>query len=169
MRRQDKLKVIMEANQRLEASYLNGKGLVNEALNKELKEFGPDLQKKLTSLGFKTKLMVNQDAHDVRQQVANSNPKEMLALINYYNYSGSELLNVIVHKDNNKYLEKLVSYFSLPKTEYGPDKEIGWYVKNVRSVNPGDIVVTQIYGGQVSFYRAGEKGSTQQTQSRMKS
>jgi hypothetical protein len=31
MRRQDKLKVIMEANQRLEESYLNGKGLINEA------------------------------------------------------------------------------------------------------------------------------------------
>jgi hypothetical protein len=142
---------------------------LNEALNKELKEFGPDLQKKLTDLGFKVNLKVNQDVHADHQQVVNSNPKEMLALINYYNYSGSELLNVTVHKDNAKYLEKLVAYFNLSKTEYGPDKEIGWYVKNVRNVNPGDIVVTQIYGGQVSFYRAGEKGSTQQTQSRMKS
>ncbi len=142
---------------------------LNEALNKELKEFGPDLQKKLTDLGFKVNLKVNQDVHADHQQVVNSNPKEMLALINYYNYSGSELLNVTVHKDNAKYLEKLVAYFNLPKTEYGPDKEIGWYVKNVRNVNPGDIVVTQIYGGQVSFYRAGEKGSTQQIQSRMKS
>jgi hypothetical protein len=169
MRRQDKLKVIMEANQRLEVSYLNGKGLVNEALNKELKEFGPYLEKKLISLGFKVKLKINQDVHTEHQEVVNSNPKEMLALINYYNYSGSELLNVTVHKDNAKYLEKLVSYFNLPKTEYGPNKEVSWYVKNVRNVNPGDIVITQIYGGQVSFYRAGEKGSTQQIQSRRKS
>ena len=55
------------------------------------------------------------------------------------------------YKNFPKYLEKLVSYFNLPKTEYGPDKEVGWYVKNVRNVNPGDIIVTQIYGGQVSF------------------
>ena len=169
MRRQDKLKVITEANQRLEKNYLKGKGLVNEALNKELKDFVPDLEKKLTSLGFKTELVVNQNAHELQQKVVNSDPKEMLALINYYNYSGSELLNIVVHKDNHKYLEKLVSYFNLSKTEYGPDKEIGWYVKNIRNVNPGDIIVTQIYGGQVSFYRAGEKGSTQQTQSRIKS
>lgn len=169
MRRQDKLKVIAEANQRLEKSYLKDKGLINEALNKELKDFGPDLQKKLTSLGFKVELRINKDVQELFQQVVNSNPKDMLALINYYNYSGSELLNVTVNKDNTKYLEKLVSYFNLPKTEYGPNKEIGWYTKNIRNVNPGDIVVTQIYGGQVSFYRAGEKGSTQQTLSRMKS
>ena len=77
---------------------------LNEALNKELKEFGPDLQKKLTDLGFKVNLKVNQDVHADHQQVVNSNPKEMLALINYYNYSGSELLNVTVHKDNAKYI-----------------------------------------------------------------
>lgn len=169
MRRQDKYKVIMEANQRLEKNYLKYKGLVNEALNKELKEFGPDLQKKLTSLGFKVELKINQNVHELFQQVVNSNPKDMLALINYYNYSGSELLNVTVHKDNAKYLEKLVSYFNLPKTEYGPNKSIGWYTKNIRNVNPGDIVVTQIYGGQVSFYRAGEKDPGRKTLSRMQS
>ena len=169
MRKQDKYKNIEQVNLMLENSYLKSKGLLNEALNKELKEFGPDLQKKLTSLGFKVALKINEDVPKLHEQVVNSNPKDMLALINYYNYSGSELLNVTVHKDNTKYLEKLVSYFNLSKTEYGPDKEIGWYTKNIRNVNPGDIVVTQIYGGQVSFYRAGEKGSTQQTLSRMKS
>jgi hypothetical protein len=139
---------------------------INEALNKELKEFGPDLQKRLSTLGFNVKLMINKDVHGDVETIRNSNPKEMLALINYYNYSGSELLNVTVHKDNTALLEKLVSYFSLQTTEYGPDKTIGWYVKNVRNVNPGDIIATQAQAGGVSFYRAGEKSSTQQIKSR---
>jgi hypothetical protein len=56
----------------------------------------------------------------------------------------------------------LAEYFNLPKTEYGSDKEVAWYIKNVRNVNPGDIVINRpSMDGRISFYRAGKKENHQ--------
>jgi hypothetical protein len=55
MRRQDKLKVIMEANQRLEESYLNGKSLLKEDIL-ELKQMSKQMYSFLKKKGFTVKI-----------------------------------------------------------------------------------------------------------------
>jgi len=136
---------------------------INEALNQELKQFGPNLKKRLEAIGFKTGIFQGQGMVPVEaQKKIQSNPN--LAGIAYKQYpDGYEFMEVSVNKSKFKELEKVAKYFSTPEGQYGPDKNAGWVVKNVRNVNPGDIYRSKLGGmnglATFTYFRAEEAGS----------
>jgi len=136
---------------------------INEALNKELKAFGPDLMKRLKTAGFQTGLFKGQGQvpNDARMKIID-NPK--LAGIAYKRYpDGYEFLEVSVQREKGEELEKVAKYFSTPEGQYGPDKDAGWVIKNVRNVNPGDIYRSKLGGmnglATITYFRAEEAGT----------
>ena len=136
---------------------------INEALNKELKQFGPDLKKRLETAGFKTGLFQGQGMVPTEAQKKIQNDQS-LAGIAYKQYpDGYEFLEVSVNKSKADELVKVAKYFSTPEGQYGPDKDAGWVVKNVRNVNPGDIYRSKLGGmnnlATITYFRAEEAGS----------
>ena len=136
---------------------------LNEALNKELKQFGPDLKKRLETAGFKTGLFQGQGMVPTEAQKKIQND-ESLAGIAYKQYpDGYEFLEVSVNKSKANELVKVAKYFSTPEGAYGPDKDAGWVVKNVRNVNTGDIYRSKLGGvnnlATITYFRALEAGS----------
>ena len=136
---------------------------INEALNKELKAFGPDLMKRLKTAGFQTGLFKGQGQvpNDARMKIID-NPK--LAGIAYKRYpDGYEFLEVSVQREKGEELEKVAKYFSTPEGQYGPEKDAGWVIKNVRNVNPGDIYRSKLGGmnglATITYFRAEEAGT----------
>jgi hypothetical protein len=136
---------------------------INEALNKELIKFGPDLMKRLKTAGFQTGLFKGQGMVPVEaQKKIKANPK--LAGIAYKRYpDGYEFLEVSVQREKGEELEKVAKYFSTPEGQYGPDKDAGWVVKNIRNVNTGDIYRSNIGGmnglATITYFRAEEADS----------
>jgi len=136
---------------------------INEALNKELRKFGPDLKKRLEAAGFKTGLFQGEGMVPVEAQKKIQN-EPSLAGIAYKKYpNGYEFLEVSVNKSKAKDLEKVAKYFSTPEGQYGPDKDAGWVIKNVRNVNAGDIYRSKLGGmnnlATITYFRAEEAGS----------
>ena len=136
---------------------------INEALNKELKQFGPDLKKRLETAGFKTGLFQGQGMVPTEAQKKIQNDQS-LAGIAYKQYpDGYEFLEVSVNKSKANELVKVAKYFSTPEGQYGPDKDAGWVVKNVRNVNTGDIYRSKLGGmnglATITYFRAEEAGS----------
>jgi len=136
---------------------------INEALNKELRKFGPDLKKRLEAAGFKTGLFSGENMVPVEAQKKIQNDPS-LAGIAYNKYpDGYEFLEVSVNKSKADELVKVAKYFSTPEGQYGPDKDAGWVVKNVRNVNPGDIYRSKLGGmnnlATITYFRAEEAGS----------
>jgi len=136
---------------------------INEALNKELKDFGPDLMKRLKTAGFQTGLFKGQGmVPPEAQKKIKANPK--LAGIAYRRYpDGYEFLEVSVQREKGEELEKVAKYFSTPEGQYGPDKDAGWVIKNIRNVNTGDIYRSNIGGmnglATITYFRAEEADS----------
>lgn len=95
MRRQDKLKVIAEANQRLERSYLKGKGLVNEAWAYDEKYF-PQL---------KGTEIVNDN--DIPEKYPKKGDK-----VNLKNGKNGEVEFVFKNSSNNQVMYGLIMYAS---------------------------------------------------------
>lgn len=146
---------------------------INEALNKELIQFGPDLKKRLDSVGFKTGIFKGQTEVplDAIKKIAD-NPD--LAGIAYKKLpDGYEQMQVSVNRKRIKDLEKVKKYFSTPEGQYGPEKDLGWFIKNVRNVNPGDIYSSKIGGtadiATVTYFRAEEANSGQFDTEKIKS
>ena len=120
---------------------------LSEALNKPMIEFGKDLQKRLEGVGFSSKLFNNEGSvpDDVKNKIA-EDPK--LAGISYLKIPKEgidyEIIEVVVHKDKLKELEKVVKYFQTADGTHGPDKDTGWLIKNVQNTNPGDIINSKV-------------------------
>ncbi len=136
---------------------------INEALNKELVKFGPDLKKRLDAMGFKTGIFQGEGMVPVEAQKKIQNDTN-LAGIAYKKYpNGYEFLEVSVNKSKAKDLEKVAKYFSTPEGQYGPDKDAGWVIKNVRNVNAGDIYRSKLGGmnnlATITYFRAEEADS----------
>tara|TARA_R110000744_G_scaffold7132_1_gene24449 strand:- start:468 stop:998 length:531 start_codon:yes stop_codon:yes gene_type:complete len=125
---------------------------LSEALNKPMIEFGKDLQKRLDGVGFDSKLFNNKGSvpDNVRQTIA-KNAK--LAGISYLKIPKEgidyEIIEVVVHKDKLKELEKVVGYFQTADGTHGPDKDTGWLIKNVQNTNPGDIINSKVVANQL--------------------
>jgi len=146
--------------------YLAENKLLKEALNKPMNEFGKDLEKRLNTLGFETKLFMGQKG--VPQEASDAiitDPKK--AGISYIKMpNGYEHIEVMVNSSKINQLKKVKSYFQTADGNYSPDKKIGWVVKNVKITNPGDIIGSDIvrYGDRsiLSYYTSteGEKVKT---------
>ena len=138
---------------------------VDEALNKPLVQLGPAVEKRMKSSNFEVKIIPNQlrvpgDAIEAITQ------NSKYAAIAFGESDGREFMEVVVNKDRLKDLTKVRDYFNIPSGAYGPDKDMGWVVKNVRNVNAGDIIASkaELVGGigKVTFFRA-EKANDNST------
>ena len=141
------------------------RGNVNEALNKPLDKFGKDVEKRLNALGFETKVFGGQSSvpSSAEAQIL-KNPK--LAGMSYTKIKPGEASNtsdrdyeyieVVVSAQKLNQLKKVKSYFQTADGNYGPDKDLGWIIKNVKKTNPGDIIGSEIkkYGDKamLSYY-----------------
>ena len=152
------------------------KNRLNEALNKPLDKFGQDLEKRLNVLGFETKVFGGQSSvpSSAVDQIL-KNPK--LAGMSYAKLKPGEASNtsdrdyeyieVVVNAQKLNQLKKVKSYFQTADGNYGPDKNLGWIIKNVKKTNPGDIIGSEIkrYGDRaiLSYHTSlpgGEKVKT---------
>tara|TARA_B100000575_G_C22947761_1_gene548262 strand:- start:269 stop:802 length:534 start_codon:yes stop_codon:yes gene_type:complete len=154
------------------------KNRLNEALNKPLDKFGQDLEKRLNVLGFETKVFGGQETvpSSAVDQIQ-KNPK--LAGMSYIKLKPGErsipstsdrdyeYIEVVVNAQKLNQLKKVKSYFQTADGNYGPDKKLGWIIKNVKKTNPGDIIGSDIqkYGDRaiLSYHTSlpgGEKVKT---------
>ena len=143
----------------------NDSSLINEALNKPLIDFGKDLQKRLEKFNFITKIFTDKEGvpMPVKQKVGES-PEPKRAAISYIKDGNYEHIEVVVHKKSLRDLEKVVKYFNVPEGEYGPEKELGWIIKNVKVTNPGDIVRSRVDAqakiASVRYFTASESAAS---------
>ena len=123
---------------------------LNEALNKPLKEFGPDLKKRLETLGFKVGIFPGKQDfdNDILDRLKNDTS---LVAIAYFNGGkmGSEdieyeTINVLTNSKNQQKLEKAVDYFNLTDSAFGPEKDAGFVVKQAINKNDGDILASKV-------------------------
>lgn len=127
---------------------------INEALNKSLQDFGPDLQKRLQAVGLQAKVFPNAPEGGMIKRLQD-NPK--LAYIHFFKSGANEQIVIYAGKESQQKIQKVVDYFNLDSTNYGPDKVSGWVIKNAINKNPGDIMASKVAVlnglGQVSIYR----------------
>ena len=114
---------------------------LHEALNKELKAFGPDLQKRLGTLGLKAGVFKKQPDSDMFKRIQSDTS---LAYIEYMVVNGHESIKIYSSKVNQDKVEKAMGYFNLDDTQYGPEKDAGWVLKNAINKNPGDIMRSKV-------------------------
>ena len=146
-------------------------GTMTEALNKPVTQLGPDVEKRLKSMGFDTKIFPNPQggipANAVEAIAAN--PK--LAGLSFNNNSGFESMRVMVSPERKKDLQKLRGYFQVPEEEFGPEKKLDWVAKQIQNANPGDWTASQVEvlgsGGDpvavIDWYRLMSKGASKTT------
>ena len=118
---------------------------VNEALNKELGDFGPDLKKRFEALGYTVGLFANElDIPDAAHQRMLKDPK--LVGITYHKDgdTGYETIKVYSNSKNMSSLEKVADYFNLTDAQFGPEKDAGFVVKQAINKNDGDILRSDI-------------------------
>ena len=114
---------------------------LNEAINKPMTEFATDIEKRLKEAGFETARFKGQVVPQ-KDKIAESD--KLLAGIAYDKMEKEgktyEYLEICVRNTNLKKLKKITSLFSTSEGQYGPDKDIGWYIANVKNTNEGDII-----------------------------
>ena len=117
---------------------------LNEALNKDIKDFGQDLDKNLKAAGFNT-IVTFQPPSNEQEKKVKEDPKSVLLYVTQNNqYQGLQLRGNI---KSAKELDKAVSRFQVanwngPKMTFGS----GWDTKTKQVIggfNPGDIVGTK--------------------------
>jgi hypothetical protein len=133
--------------------------ILTEALNKDIKAFGQDVERNLKSAGFNTLVTTQTPTDEQTNQVAND-PKLVILYVSQDSSSqGLQLRgNITAAKDLSKIVNKFqVSSWNGPKKEFGS----GWDAKTKQVVggfNPGDIVGVKDPDAGISgkkFYDAG--------------
>ncbi len=130
---------------------LKNKGILsealNEALNKDIKAFGQDLDKRFKEAGFDTLVIMNQATPEQLKIVA-SNPKA--ALFEVSQTPETQMLVLRVNPKMEAKAKSIIDKFQLSSYN-GPVLKRGWTAKQVQgAMNPGDIVKQE--GGNGSFY-----------------
>ena len=111
--------------------------VLSEALNKDIKAFGQDLDKKFKEAGFNT-LILFQNISQEQLNVIKTDPKAVAFQI--YQNPETQTLTVYVNPKQIQNAESIINKFQL--SDYnGPVLKKGWTVKQVQgAINPGDIV-----------------------------
>jgi hypothetical protein len=110
---------------------------LNEALNKDIKAFGQDLDKRFKEAGFDT-LILMQPPSPQQLDTVKTNPKA--AIFEVFQNPQTQQLTIHVNPGKISDAEKIINKFQL--SDYnGPVLKRGWTVKQVQgAINPGDIV-----------------------------
>lgn len=124
--------------------------ILNEALNKDIKAFGQDLDKRFKEAGFDT-LITMQAATPEQLKIIQTNPKAVLFEV--FQNSEAQMLTLHVNPKMATKAESIVNKFQLSNYS-GPILKRGWTAKQVQgAINPGDIVKQEQGKGVWNFYR----------------
>jgi hypothetical protein len=125
---------------------------LNEALNKDIKVFGQDLDKRFKEAGFDT-LILMQPA--TQEQLNIVKTKEKAVLFEVAQTPETQMLILRVNPKQIQKAESIINKFQLSNYN-GPVLKKGWTAKQVQgAINPGDIVSQEMNhsGGEWYFYR----------------
>jgi len=114
---------------------------LNEALNKDIKAFGQDLDKNLKAAGFQTLILVGKSVSDEQKEKVKTNPG--LAIIEVFENQAIQTLSLYVNPKEFTKAEKVTNKFQTPPYD-GPKMTFGqgWdtITKQIKgALNPGDI------------------------------
>jgi hypothetical protein len=110
---------------------------LEEALNKDIKAFGQDLDKAFKAAGFDT-LVLMQTPSAEQMNIVKTNPKA--ALFEVSQTPEAQTLTVYVNPKQIQKAESIINKFQLSDFN-GPVLKKGWTAKQVQgAINPGDIV-----------------------------
>ena len=111
--------------------------VLSEALNKDIKAFGQDLDNKFKAAGFDT-LIIMQSASPEQLNIVKTNTKA--AIFEVSQNQEAQMLIVRVNPEMISKAESIINKFQLSNYN-GPVLGKGWTAKQVKGViNPGDIV-----------------------------
>ena len=123
--------------------------MVNEALNKDIKAFGQDLDKNFKAAGFDT-LVIMQDP--TAQQLNVINTTEKAALFQVSQNNEAQTLTLHVNPKQVGKAKSIVDKFQLSNYD-GPVLAKGWTAKQVQgAINPGDIVKQDLNASRGIWY-----------------
>jgi len=110
---------------------------LNEALNKDIKQFGKDLDDKFKAAGFNT-LIIMQSPTSEQRTIVNTNPNA--AIFEVSQNQDAQMLTVYINPKMISKAESVINKFQLSNYD-GPVLQRGWTSKQVKgAINPGDIV-----------------------------
>lgn len=110
---------------------------LEEALNKDIKAFGQDLDKAFKAAGFDTLVLMRGPSAE-QMNIVKTNPKAVLFLVT--ETRGAQTLAVYVNPKQIQKAESIINKFQLSDFD-GPVLTKGWTAKQVQgAINPGDIV-----------------------------
>jgi hypothetical protein len=125
---------------------------LNEALNKDIKAFGQDLDKKFKEAGFDTLILMQSPS---QQQLDNVKTNPKAVLFEVFQNPETQMLTLYVNPKMIAKAELIINKFQL--SDYtGPVLKKGWTAKQVQgAINPGDIVKqdNNKNNGVWNFYR----------------
>jgi hypothetical protein len=112
-------------------------GNISEALNKDIKVFGQDLDKRLKEAGFKTLILVGKSATDEQKKKVQTDLG--LAILEVFENAGLQLLTLYINPKELSKAKSVISKFQLVPYK-GQVIQKGWTAKQVQgALNPGDI------------------------------
>jgi len=139
-------------NQRPNAPKPQQESQLDEALNKDIKTFGQDLDKRFKEAGFDT-LVLMQPA--TQEQLNIVKTKEKAVLFEVSQTPETQMLSLKVNPKMVSKAESIINKFQLSNYD-GPVLKKGWTSKQVQgAINPGDIVSQKMdhSRGEWYFYR----------------
>jgi hypothetical protein len=123
--------------------------MVNEALNKDIKAFGQDLDKNFKAAGFDT-LAIMQDPTPEQLNIIKTNEKA--ALFQVLQNNEAQTLTLHVNPKQVGKAKSIVDKFQLSNYD-GPVLGKGWTAKQVKgAINPGDIVKQDLNASRGIWY-----------------
>jgi hypothetical protein len=132
--------------------YESVKGKVlSEALNKDIKAFGQDLDNKLKAAGIKTLILVGKESTPEQRDQVKKTPG--LAILEVSQTPETQLMVLYYSPKDKSKVMKAVDYFQLIPYD-GQVLKKGWSAKQVKgAINPGDIYKQESGEGQIQFIR----------------
>jgi hypothetical protein len=122
---------------------------VNEALNKDIKAFGQDLDKRFKEAGFDT-LVLMQPATQDQLNIVKTKEKAVLFVVSQT--PETQMLAIHANPKMVSKAQKIIGKFQLSNYD-GPVLKTGWTAKQVKgAINPGDIVNQKMDNSQGNWY-----------------
>jgi hypothetical protein len=122
---------------------------LDEALNKDIKSFGQDLDKRLKGAGFQTLILVGKPATDEQRKKVQTDLG--LAILEVFENAELQLLTLYINPKELSKAKSVISKFQLVPYK-GQVIQKGWTAKQVQgALNPGDIYLDSENNGHGVF------------------
>jgi len=150
--------LINEAQRFQKLAGLINENQLDEALNKDMRSFGQDVDKRLKEAGFKTLVLIGQDLKSDQIQKIRNESGLVAFEVKRQNGTEGEIQQMYLYCNPKEFqkVKKVIDKFQLSNYE-GQKKfnDKNWTTKTVMgAINPGDIVKTEDpSSGQIWFFR----------------